>query len=495
MKKYYLQKLIPLTALAVLLGVLFQPFPCRASTLSDEEIQALIKRVNELEQQVKALQQEREAEKQKSEQKAEQKAEKKEETSKDLKKLKEQPTVSLGLNGLQVRSADSNFTMIAHGYVQTDGRFYLGEKTTPDTFLLRRVRPIVEGTVWKDINYRLMLDLGSGNVASSTPNNNNILDDAYVNARYFKQAQIQVGKYKSPIGLERLQSTADLFFVETGFATELVPNYDLGASIHNDFFNQPLGYSIGIYNGAADNASQDADVDEGKDVVGRLFAQPFLKDAGNPLQQLGFGVAGSVGTHDAGPITSYRTPGQQVFYTYTNVTPSGMQYRIDPQAYYFFGPFGIMGEYVISSQKFSTAKTGMPPLERFNNRAWQVQASYFLTGETNSFKYTSLQHVVPNSRFGLGQGSGWGAFEVVARVQQMLLDPASFERFGGNSFVTAGSAQKATAWGVGINWYLNSNLKLNLNYEQTTFSGYTPTRHAASSQPEHVILSRIQFMF
>ena len=85
--------------------------------------------------------------------------------------------------------------------------------------------------------------------------------------------------------------------------------------------------------------------------------------------------------------------------------------------------------------------------------------------------------------------------EVVARVQQLSLDQNSLQKPGGNGFITAGSAQKATAWGVGFNWYLNANLKLNLDYESTTFTGYTPTAGTASIRPEHVILSRVQFSF
>lgn len=488
MQKNYPKRFTRLAVAAIFIGAQCA-LPLHAAPSSDKEIQTLIRRVNELEQEVKDLKQEREAERETTRKKAEAEAKVQATTN-------QAPTISLGMNGLIARSGDSNFTMIAHGYAQADYRTYLGQKTTPDTFLLRRVRPIVEGTAWRDIDYRVMLDLGSGNVASSTPNNNNILDDAYVNARYLEQAQVQVGKYKVPIGLERLQSTAELFFVETGFATELVPNYDLGAEIHNRYFDEPIGYAVGIFSGANDNASQDADVDQGKDVVGRLFTQPFLKSDGNPLQHLGFGVAGSLGTH-TGPLASYKTPGQQTFYTYsTNVVPNGINYRIDPQAYYFWGPFGIQGEYVLSSQNFNTtAKAGMPRTERFNNDAWQVEASWFLTGETNSFRYTSLQHLVPRSNFGLGEGSGWGAFEVVARIQQLALDENSFERFGSNSFVTAGSAQKANAWGVGMNWYLNPQLKLNVNYEQTAFHGYTPTPGTTSHSAEHTVLSRVQFSF
>src|SRR5579884_573603 len=157
-----------LTFAAVFVGVQFYGATIHAAQLSDEEIQALIKRVDELEQEVKALKRNREVDKENAKEQA-----------------KQTPTVSLGMNGLNVRSGDSNFIMYAHGYAQIDGRNYFGQKTTPDTFLLRRVRPIVEGTVWQDVDYRLMLDVASGNVTGSTANNVSILDDAYVNARYW----------------------------------------------------------------------------------------------------------------------------------------------------------------------------------------------------------------------------------------------------------------------------------------------------------------------
>ncbi len=441
------------------------------ATNQNVQIQILIQRINELEQKVKVLETSREAGK---------------ET--DREKTNVPPTVSLGANGLIVRSQDSNFVMIAHGYVQADARFYLGDKTTPDTFLLRRVRPIIEGTAWGNFDYRLMLDLGSGNVNSSSTYNVAILDDAYVNARPLKQFQIQVGKYKSPVGLERLESTADLNLIETGFATDLTPNYDLGASIHNSFFNNPLGYSIGIYNGATDSGSDDQDIDEGKDVVGRLFAQPFINCDGSPLRRLGFGVGGSVGDH-FGTLTNFKTSGQQTFFSYaTNVTANGEQWRIDPQAYYYVGSFGLLGEYVVSSQEVKSTTARPPTNERFVNKAWQVEASYFLTGEENYFKYTSLQHVVPLHRIGAG---GWGAFEIVARIQQMTLDDAIFA----DRFATSTSARQATAWTAGLNWYLNSNIKLNLNYEHTTFEGGSSAANSPTAKPEHLILSRFQLLF
>lgn len=477
MKKSSLTKFNQLAAVAAVLSTPFYWTPAHAAALSDDDVKALIQRVNELEQQVKVLQRNREVDKDAADDKA-----------------KTTPTVSLGSGGLIIKSADSNFTMNAHGYVQVDDRTYLGQKTTPDTLLLRRVRPILEGTIWKDFNYRLMLDFGQGTANGSNVNNQNLLDDAYINAKLWPQAQIQAGKFKSPLGLERLQSTAELFFVETGFATQLTPNYDVGLMVHNDYFNTPIGYAVGIFDGAADGGSEDFDADQGKDVVARLFLQPFLHTDHTPIKNLGFGLAASTGTHTGGTFATYKTPGQQTIFAYNtaNVTAStGNQYRLDPQAYYFWGPFGIMGEYVLSSQKFSNKSgLGLPAVSRFNNDAWQVEATYFLTGEENSFKASSTKHVVPLRRFSFGQDSGWGALELVGRVEQITFDSNSFQKFGANTFAL-NSVHQATSWGVGVNWYLSENLKLNLDYEATTLTG----GNAATRTPEHVILSRIQVAF
>src|SRR4051812_10476711 len=63
-------------------------------------------------------------------------------------KAKTTPSVTLGAGGLQISTADTNFSLKIRGYVQADSRFYASESLKGnDTFLLRRVRPIFEGTV------------------------------------------------------------------------------------------------------------------------------------------------------------------------------------------------------------------------------------------------------------------------------------------------------------------------------------------------------------
>src|SRR5207245_5390459 len=68
--------------------------------------------------------------------------------------------------GFALRSSDGAFVLILRGYMQADGRFYLA--TTPpavNTFLLRNIRPIVQGTVFQWFNFKLMPDFGNGTAA------------------------------------------------------------------------------------------------------------------------------------------------------------------------------------------------------------------------------------------------------------------------------------------------------------------------------------------
>ena len=466
-----------------------------------EIIKQLQKRIEELEQKVQSLEGSKGTQPQTNDVQSRQRIEELDQKVKVLERKRELdtdaatetaktlPAVSLGLNGLVIRSADTNFLMNIHGYVQADGRFYLNEHNPAnDTFLLRRVRPIIEGTVFDRFDYRFMPDFASGTASSSSAGNNAILDDAYVNARLWPEAQIQVGKFKSPVGLERLQSTAELVFIETGFATQLTPNYDLGVEIHNSLFNSPISYAIGIFNGAVDAGSSDADTtDEGKDIAGRLFFQPFLRTDYDFLSKLGFGVGGSIGHHE-GPLPSYKTPGQQTFFSYaSSVSAAGEQYRIDPQFFYYWGPFGILGEYILSSQKVKT--TSAKGTARFDNDAWQIEATYFLTGDDNSFRSTSRNAFRPAHPFGFG-GGGWGAFEVVARVGQLFLDRAAFP-----TYATSGSAKEVASWGVGLNWYLNSNIRFYFDFESTHFDGGSKKVSALTARDEQALLGRVQFSF
>src|SRR6185436_671404 len=74
-------------------------------------------------------------------------------------------TVDATRDGFTIRSADSNFQLRLGGYIQADGRFFVGpNQTDTSVFALRRIRPIIQGTVFKNVDFRIMTDFGGGNV-------------------------------------------------------------------------------------------------------------------------------------------------------------------------------------------------------------------------------------------------------------------------------------------------------------------------------------------
>lgn len=442
-----------------------------------ETIQELRRQIQELDQKLRTLESQQKQEKEVA-----------------AAKAKSTPMVSLGANGFSVQSADSNFVFKIRGYIQADARFYGGEVVDSgvhDTFLVRRARPIFEGSVYDRFDYRVMLDFGSQ--ASLSSANNALLQDAYVTARLWPELQLQAGKFKEPVGLERLQSGANLLFLERAFPTQLVPNRDVGFQLQGDVFKQTLRYEVGVFNGVANGGSGDADTsDSDKDVAGRIFTHPFRHAEWDWLRGLGLGVGGSYGRQE-GSLRSFTSDGTQRFFTYRtsnnqgapNVVADGTLWRLSPQAYYYVGPFGLMGEYAFSSQEVRQAGggAGAGQSQRLGHQGWQVAGSYFLTGEANSFR-----PVAPKRPFLLGS-PGWGALELVARVSQLDVDNDAFPIFSDPSK----SATEALSFAVGLNWHLNRNVKLSFDYSHTEFEA--PRGNPYASEPENVFLTRVQLAF
>ena len=153
----------------------------------------------------------------------------------------------------------------------------------------------------------------------------------------------------------------------------------------------------------------------------------------------------------------------------TGVNAGGTGWRVSPQAYYYYGPFGLLAEYVVSDQQVAS-KTKSADLQ---NRAWEVSGSWLLTGEDAS--YTG---VTPRHSFDPRTG-GWGAWQLVARIGELDVDDKAF--IGGAFADPKKNANSAATWSVGLNWYLNKNIRANLSYSRTTFSSYAGTKFTAGS--------------
>jgi phosphate-selective porin OprO/OprP len=376
-------------------------------------------------------------------------------------------------DGFSIRSTDGDFALRIGGYLQADGRFYPhNDVPATDTFLLRRVRPDFRGTVYKYVEFRLQpeFDQGTAGVA-----------DLYLELKYFSRAALRVGKYKPPFGLERLQSATDIWFVERGLTSSLGPIRDVGIQVSGDVVKSRFAYAGGVFNGTPDGVNGDLSTSVGKDYFGRIFLTPWKPNAKHALSGLGVGIAGSTGDQSRAALPILRTAGQNTFFSYVaTASTAGNRNRISPQGYYFYGPIGLLGEYARSQQEVRLA-TG--PVVQVTNDAWQVAIAFLVTGEKKSY-----QGVTPNKNFDPAKKT-WGALEVDLRTGQLDADPVAFS--SGLASTTT-SANHAREWVGGVNWYLNSALKITLDYAHTRFTGGAVNGNRAD---EKAILSRFQIAF
>jgi phosphate-selective porin OprO/OprP len=396
--------------------------------------------------------------------------------------MKAEPRVAAALVLMSVlgvvTGSAQDVTVRVRGYIQADNRFYLGDSAAPaaNTFELRRARPIVEVTAYKYFDFRVMTDFGEGKAQ---------VMDAYAALRFRPQVVLRSGKFKPPLGLERLQSAADLTFAERGEPTNLVPNRDIGVALYGDLAAGVASYAVGVFDGTADLGNNDGDRSDAKDVVARVFVQPFLRHGPPVLRGFGLGIAASSG-NEAGStastgLASYRTPGQQVLFAYRSdgtaagtVVAAGLRQRVVPQGFYYSGPVGLLWEYAASSQHVSLGNSSA----KLTHQAWQLAGSVVVTGERASYR-----GVAPRRSFDPDAGS-WGALELALRYGEVLMDRATFPTFANPATAAAG----AHSWGVSANWYLARGVRLSATYERTGFDGAGVNTRA----PEHFLVTRVQ---
>ncbi|MDD2767986.1 MAG: porin [Methylococcus sp.] len=436
-------------------------------------------------------------------------------------KLKKSALTEIGDRGIAWSSGDGNYRLALRGYLQTDFRaFFDGSNKTSnpganltDSALVRRARLILEGQLFKWVDWRISPDFANSQLQ---------LFDAFIDAHYIPEAALMVGKMREPVSLERYKSATNLDFVERGYPAMITPNRSVGAMLHGQIgypgykpqysiqpvFRDWISYEFGWFNGTGDNTpvnQSDVEVDQEKDLAARIFSHPFLKSGIEPLEGLGIGVSGTWGNPTNQALNKLISVGQQTIVTYggsgtntSSVLANGNSYRYYPQAYWYYGPFGLLGEYVWTNHQVTASSTSGANTDTYNtslnNRAWNLEATYVLTGERDGFF-----GVKPENNFDPLAGR-WGAFVLAGRWSGLNIDAHAFEPFKGangkNSTLSnpLTSVSGANSFTAALNWYLNPFMKVQTDYSNTWFTGGGGTKEENRRQ-EQAWFTRFQIAF
>ena len=368
---------------------------------------------------------------------------------------------------------------------QEDGHSsYPGSDVTAklDSWELHRNRIGVQGTAFKHIDFEIEReltereltekDIAEGITAQSP------WKDVKVNVDYFKDAQIQAGKFKIPFGLDQLIGVTQNDFVYRSLgANYLAPARDIGAMVHGRFFKRGLNYWAGMFRHDGDNARS-------KKIQGgdRTFA---ARVTGAPLRQVSAGFFEGLALGGAVAIThvtddSFRPNGlrgRTVLTQDTILAPvyvKGARWRWEGDVDWVKGPGSIRAEYTHVLDERLRQGFGDEDLPKARYRSWYVSGSWLLTGETKRRPVKPAHDLFDG---------GFGAVEAVARIERIWFDSVdrSEDPFANpRAFTILPTGEKAFT--IGLNWSLNRFAKLQINAirEQPEDPGRNPVPNGAA---------------
>lgn len=290
------------------------------------------------------------------------------------------------------------------------------------------------------------------------------------------------GNQKNPIGLEHLISSRFLDFLERApyFDTYFNRNNGMqpGLQLINWTADERFTYQYGIYKNNQNIFGWNTGPGE-YEFNARATWLPWYQYEGRYMMHLGFGVQyDEPDNGDAvlryrwslrnGPPTLHSTVALASIFGHH-------QTLFQPEFFMNLGSLSIMSEYTfnyldqISQFQTQTQGTVTVPGGRksYISQAWYIQAMYFLTGEYRPYYRTGIHHsgasptrVIPiRNFFWLPGGHGCpnpfsgGAWQVGARYAWSKLT---------DNGIYGGDVNEFT---LGLNWFLNPNLKIQWNYD------------------------------
>jgi phosphate-selective porin len=412
---------------------------------------------------------------------------------------KKDAPLTAGWNGEHffIRSADGQFTISPYGYVNTDYRVYSGDGSPANTFLLRQARFGFQGSYGSHFDFALLTD------ASATTGS--VVRDVYLNVRLRPELQFQAGQFKAPFAQETGIGDTSLDFAERGFQSMLYPSAATayrspGATLHGDISGGIIQYWVGAFNGKGYALANTTNEPE---VVGRLRFYPGRKSKSDWFKQFAFG--GSIDHARSRGLSgdqSFSGTLPDAAYTFFPQFPiNGPIQRYNGEFTYIKSAFSLRGEFdqlnmsrnnVGSEQAGGLGFISLPSIVA---KAWDVSATYLLTGEKRPENGTPR---VRRPLFGPdtpgGQGRGLGAWELAFRFTgiQAKEPGANLLDYYTPGFVPTFDYH-TIEYTAGVNWYPNYWVKyvLNVGIDQLK----DPSTIGAVPQNYFVVTQRLQFRF
>ena len=326
--------------------------------------------------------------------------------------LQRGPELKLVLGGfIQVNFEDGDVSAF-------EGRF--GQTAIDDRFRLRRARINLTGDYAEQFDFKMEGDFGQ---SDGTSGNRTAFSatDIWVNYHQFPAAQVKIGQYKAPFGLEQLTPDTQLLTIERTLPTgAITPDRQIGAELWGKPFTSIwpeqkdlLTYYAGIFNGNGRNIT----VNDNNNFmfVGRLELQPFkdvfgkgsfLKFGGDVLnsrdeQGVNISQSSNLLVNSDGSLSPFVLPSAD----------ERTAWSVD--AWLRMGPFDLIGEYLQEHVEGRTVNGVPPAFSNFTTDGFYVTGAYY-------FIPKKLQAVVQWQYLNPGQRGNDGLYSILGGLNYYI---------------------------------------------------------------------------
>ena len=363
-------------------------------------------------------------------------------------------------DGLFFETLGSVFTARIGGSINLDARWpntssklqdYLEAtqgKKLRDSSEVRRARIYLKGTMYENIFYKTQIDFAdTGGTYYISDMFVGMMDLPYVGA-------ILIGHAGRAFGLNPVPDENWLTFMEWAPTFGFGIGQLLGVAAGNSFLDDHLTYAVQVGKTAGIHC---AEMGESYNLNLRFTGTPWYEDGGYSMlhQGVSYTYRGSSDQtrYRGGPSFSEQVPSFVDTGDMDTDRVNGFNY----EAALCHGPFRVQGEYY---GFFADQRDG--PSSTFF-QGWYGMVAYYLTGESTGAQYITSYggfdiRCKPRENFNMKEGT-WGAFEVAARYSGMDLNDDN---------IRGGNLNQGT---LGINWYLNPNVRWMVNYVNSHVNG------------------------
>jgi phosphate-selective porin OprO/OprP len=442
-------------------------------------------------------------------------------------------------------SGDGRFSMSIRTRFQADFANFFQDDTHPAGFggpadlssgaVMRRVYFGIEGRAYRDFAYYVRLNFGGSNGGFNGTGVPGTEGDGIVNQMFVSYVGIpnwhfSVGALEPTMMFEGSTSSGNLLFIErpeiTNIGTEIFGGSDSRRGIEIGYAKTDALWAgdnlaiTAVFSGAKTGTA--AGHGNGGDEQSQAFvrASQRLWSDGPSNWQIGttIGKVLNSGTAAGGGsqvINLQDRPQVRVDGTRLVSTGNIAAQTADMMAFdmglnienFFVG--GEWAQFTVDRQcgtitaagnALCTSSTAVIDHPTFDG--WYVEGSWIITGESRSYVASSLTNEtagwgapVPSRPFALDAES-WGAWELVARYSSIDLNwrPTQIAVTGGSNQQLAGIlGGKEDIFEIGLNWYLNRNVKLQTHFSFVSVEKGTAAILDRDNQDFNVLMTRLQF--